>query len=80
MSILAFLLVLMAVLTKQKGPSADEEAGAHLFQLLIVAQDPIVMIFLATADWRKYMQVLRSMAFQAFAVIIAVGAAVFAKL
>ena len=35
------------------GPSADEGALAHIFQLAIVSLAPIGLALLATADWRQ---------------------------
>ena len=35
-------------------PQADENASAHIWQLLMVAQLPLVLVFLATADWRTW--------------------------
>lgn len=32
---------------------ADEGAGAHMFQLSIVAVVPVTLAFIATADWRS---------------------------
>lgn len=32
---------------------ADEDTWAHLFQLAMVAQVPLLLLFLATADWRQ---------------------------
>lgn len=33
-------------------PQPDEDAGAHIWQLLMVTQIPLVAAFVATADWR----------------------------
>jgi len=34
-------------------PQSDEGAEAHTWQLLMAAQVPLILLFLATADWRK---------------------------
>jgi hypothetical protein len=46
----AFLLALTAGVTGWERNLPDEGAAAHLFQLLIAAQIPIVGLFLLTAD------------------------------
>lgn len=58
LSLAAFALVTSALLfnwvTPQ--PDGDEGAPAHIFQLLIVAQPPLIILFLATTasnDWRR---------------------------
>lgn len=34
-------------------PQADENAWAHLFQLAMAAQVPLLLLFVATADWYR---------------------------
>jgi len=46
----AFLLVLGVVVTGWERHLPDEGAAAHLFQLMIVAQIPLIALFLGTAD------------------------------
>lgn len=46
----AFLLALTAGLTGWERNLPDEGAAAHLFQLLIAAQVPVILLFLWTAD------------------------------
>ena len=36
----------------------DENASAHLFQLAMVAQAPLLVLFLATADWSQRKRVM----------------------
>jgi hypothetical protein len=45
----ASLLVLRGVVSGIK-PGGDEDASAHLFQLLIVVEVPLGILFLATAN------------------------------
>jgi hypothetical protein len=51
------VLSLIALFTVLSGytqpPQADEGAAAHIFQLSIVALVPMILLFLATADWRQ---------------------------
>jgi cytochrome bd-type quinol oxidase subunit 2 len=52
-------------------PQADENTWAHLFQLAMAAQLPLLLLFLATADWKQRNLVL----FLLCAQLIAAGAA-----
>lgn len=54
-------------------PERDEGAGAHIFQLSIVALLPMGLLFLATADWTKPLRSVRRLAFPAGAVVLAFG-------
>jgi len=49
----AFLLALGAGLMGWERNLPDEGTGAHLFQLMIAAQIPLIAILLWTADWSK---------------------------
>lgn len=51
-STLAFAIV-VANVALGVPPQADEDASAHLWQLLVGAQLPLIVLFLATADWRR---------------------------
>lgn len=68
----------IALLTVLSGytqpPQPDEGAGAHIFQLSIVALVPIIFLFLATADWRQPLRSARPLAFPAAALAFAFGA------
>jgi hypothetical protein len=68
----------IALLTVLSGytqpPQPDEGAGAHIFQLSIVALVPIILLFLATADWRQPLRSARPLAFPAAALVFAFGA------
>jgi hypothetical protein len=55
-------------------PQPDEGAAAHIFQLSIVALVPMILLFLATADWRQPLRSARSLAFPAAALVLAFGA------
>ena len=56
-SALAFAIVMSNVLSGVR-PQPDEDASAHLWQLLIIAQLPLILLFAATADWRRWTPVL----------------------
>lgn len=52
LSAAAFTLVLANILAGVR-PEGDEGASAHIWQLLMVAQIPVILLFLKTADWRS---------------------------
>ena len=56
-------------------PQADENAWAHLFQLAMAAQIPLVLLVLGLADWRQKQRVLILLGLQ-----IVAAAAAFALL
>ena len=68
-SALAFGIVIANVIARVP-PQADENASAHLWQLLMIAQLPLLLAFAATADWRKRSTVVL-IAAQLFAIGIA---------
>ena len=69
------LTALLAVLSGYNQPrQPDEGVGAHIFQLSIVALVPTILLFLATADWRRPLRNARRLAFPAAALAVAFGA------
>jgi hypothetical protein len=80
MSLVAFLLVLVAVSAGWGKGQTDEGSAAHIFQILISGQAPVILLFLITADWNRYRQVLCFLAFQAFAVVVAMSPVFYFKL
>lgn len=52
----------------------DEGTAAHIFQLSIVALVPMVLLFFATADWKKPLRSARQLMFPAAALVLAFGA------
>lgn len=54
----------------------DENASAHLFQLAIAAQAPLLVLFLATADWGQRKRIIALLGGQVFAAAAALGALV----
>ena len=71
-SVLALALVLGNVAAGVP-PQDDEGTSAHLFQLLIAAQLPLVILFLATSDWTRRTRLLLALTVQALAVAAALG-------
>jgi uncharacterized YccA/Bax inhibitor family protein len=72
LSLTALLDVLFLGYTRP--PLADEGAGAHIFQLSIVALVPTGLLFLATADWTQPLRIVRRVAFPAVMVVLAFAA------
>ncbi|HYS46490.1 MAG TPA: hypothetical protein VEM35_08630 [Rhizomicrobium sp.] len=71
LSLLACGLVLGAVATGWGMARNDEGAAAHLFQLLIAAQIPIIVIYILTADWRRWRTPVGRLALQVAALMLA---------
>ena len=80
MSLAAFTLATMAALTGWEQGQADEGTGAHIFQFLIAAQVPVILLFLATADWKQTTQVIRLLIAQALALVAAFGPVAFFRM
>jgi hypothetical protein len=55
-------------------PQADESAGAHIFQLSIAALTLTILVFPATADWKRPLRGARRLVFAAAALVLAFGA------
>jgi hypothetical protein len=72
------ILSLIALLTVISGyfqpPQPDEGAAAHIFQLSIVALVPMILLFLATADWRRPSRSVRPLGVSGVALGLAFGA------
>lgn len=54
-------------------PGGDEGAAAHLFQLLIGSQFPLIALYLVTADWSRWTRRARQVAVQAGAIALALA-------
>jgi hypothetical protein len=78
LSLAAFGLVVFALLTGRARPGGDEGAAAHLFQLLIVAQVPLIAGFVLTAERPRAMAA--GLAVQALAVAAALAPVLIAGL
>jgi hypothetical protein len=73
MSGLAILLLAIALSTGWERGYKDEGAVAHTWQLLIGLQIPLILAFVATADWRKPMGPLRVLALQGVLLALAMA-------
>src|SRR6266478_1806761 len=52
LALTALLAVLSGYTQPAQPPESDEGTAAHIFQLSIAALVPMVLLFLATADWK----------------------------
>ena len=77
MSLMAFLIVLMVVITGWERNLKDEGAAAHMFQLLMVAQMPFILAFLVTANWKRGLRIARPLGIQFVAIGLALGSLAF---
>lgn len=69
------LTALLTVLTGYaQPPQQDEGTGAHIFQLSIVVLVPLMVLFLATADWKQPWRSVRPLALSGAALVLAFGA------
>jgi hypothetical protein len=69
------LIALLAILSGYtQPPHPDEGTAAHIFQLAIVLLAPLILLFLATADWRQPLRSARPLAIPGFALVLAFGA------
>ncbi len=80
LSLIALLTVLSALRVSldpfsihPQPPLPDEGTQAHIFQLAIVALAPTILLYLATADWRRPGRSARPLALSAVAVALAFG-------
>jgi|ERR1035438_6061286 hypothetical protein len=80
MSLVAFAIVLLAVSTGWGMVPGDEGTAAHIFQILIVLQMPLILAFLATANWRNWRWVASRIVLQAAAIILAFSPVAYFKL
>jgi hypothetical protein len=53
LSLTTLLVVLSGYLQPHQFAQPDEGAAAHVFQLSVAALAPMVVLFLATVDWRR---------------------------
>jgi len=74
LSVIALITVLSGYTQPPRPPEPDEGTAAHIFQLSIAALVPIILLFLATADWRQPLRSTRPLALPAAALVFAFGA------
>ena len=74
LSLIAPFTVLIGLAQPPQPLPKDEGAGAHVFQLSIVALVPMTVLFLATADLTRPWRSARPLLFAAAATVLAFGA------
>jgi hypothetical protein len=74
LSLIALFTVLSGYFHTPHQPERDEGAGAHIFQLSIVALVPMILLFLTTADWKEPLRSARPLAVPAVVLVLAFGA------
>jgi hypothetical protein len=72
LSVTALLDVLLLGYTRP--PLRDEGAGAHIFQLAILALVPTGLLFVGTADWSQPTRIARRLALPVVVVVLAFAA------
>jgi len=72
--VLSFTALLAALSGYTQPPQPDEGAAAHIFQLSIVALVPMILLFLATADWKLPLRSARPLAFSTAFLVLAFAA------
>jgi energy-coupling factor transporter transmembrane protein EcfT len=73
LSLTALLTVLSGYTHPPQPPEPDEGAAAHIFQLSIAALVPTILLFLATADWKRPWRSVRPLVLPAAALVLAFG-------
>ena len=74
MSVVAIGLLILALATGWgKGPPGDEGPAAHLWQLMVGLQAPLILAFLATADWRRPLGILAILGLQVLGLMMAMA-------
>ena len=68
LSLTALLTVLIGY---SQPPQPDEGTGAHIFQLSVAATAPMLLLFLATADWGRPVRTARPLAISGAALALA---------
>jgi hypothetical protein len=74
LSLIALVTVLTGYLQPPHTPEKDEGAGAHVFQLSIVMLAPMLLLFLATANWKQPWRSVRPLAIPAVSLALAFAA------
>jgi len=72
--VLSLIALLVVISGYFQPPQPDEGTAAHIFQLSIVALVPTILLFLATAGWKKPWRSVRPLAFSASALVLAFAA------
>jgi hypothetical protein len=71
LAVLSFTALLAVLIGYGQPPHPDEGTGAHMFQLSVVAWVPMLLLFIATANWRQPWRGLRPLALPAAVLVFA---------
>ncbi|NDQ55890.1 MAG: hypothetical protein GZ088_02320 [Acidipila sp.] len=74
MSLVALAIVLYGIAKYGAHPPQDEGWEAHVFQILMVAQIPIIVLYIAAAGSQSFVRILPVLGLQALAWLAACGA------
>ena len=80
LSALALAVVAAVLVTGWERNLKDEGAAAHIFQILIAVQLPIILAYLATANWNRWRGVIVRLGLQAIAMAAALSPVAYFKL
>jgi hypothetical protein len=72
--VLSLIALLMVLSGYTQPPQPDEGTAAHIFQLSILALVPMILVFLATADWKQPRRCARALAIPAGCLAVAFAA------
>ena len=73
LAVASLMLVMFAETTGWGQTPGDEGAAAHIWQLLMVLQLPLLLAFLLTADWARLRATVSRGALQVGAVLVALA-------
>ena len=73
MSVAAIALLIVAFTTGWERGSKDEGVVAHSWQLLVGLQVPLIVAFVATANWRRAPGVLGILGLQVLGLVLAMA-------
>jgi hypothetical protein len=79
LSLLAFSILIVAVLSGCDKGYADEGSAAHIYQLLIVLEVPFFLVFVATTEWSRVLRFVGLIGLQAAALAVALAPVAFFK-
>jgi hypothetical protein len=73
MSLAAIALLVVALTTGWERGYKDEGAVAHTWQLLVGLQAPLILAFLATANWRRPLGIAAILGLQVLGLMLAMA-------
>ena len=73
MSLVALVIVLYGIAKYGAHPPKDEGWEAHVFQILMVAQIPIIVLYIVAAGSKSFVRILPVLGLQALAWLAACG-------